>query len=115
MMAMRKWVWDEKLLEAIPAYSGGISLPEKVLIIFETVPLQERDELVLETYTLMMLGLASEIGSNGLSMRMAYGEGAITRLPREAGESLRKGLVNPARRACFDGSQGLGNRGLFVQ
>src|SRR5262249_9569922 len=78
-----------------------LSVPEIALVVRDPVPLQEREELLLEGHPPMMLSLPGQVRLDPIEVRRAHRECAVAGLPGEPGQG-GEGFRNPPRRIRLD-------------
>ena len=85
------------------------SFPQIALVVFNSVLLQQRNELVLKGHLAVVRLLIPDVGHNLIYLRNTHTERAILGLP---GKELliRKGVMHPLGRTAFDQLHGLGDR-----
>lgn len=84
----------------LKARSIGLSLPNKPLIEFHSVFLQERSVFILERACLEVLLLVRDVSSQCLQIRGADGKYPVTALLRKVGK-FRGLFLEPFRRGSF--------------
>lgn len=68
---------------------------QHLFFVLENVSFQERNQLVLERFHTVMLGLVDDVSDRVLDARHADADGSVALLPFKCLE-LRKRLVNPS-------------------
>ena len=83
------------------------SVPQIAFVVIDLVAYQQREKLLLECLSLVVLPLILDVGDHVLELRLAHSEGSVTILPCKTGERGELG-VNPGGRTAFDQLRGFG-------
>ena len=85
------------------------SFPQIPVVVFDSMFLQQREELFLETHFTMMLFLSFDVIDDSIQLRNTGTEGAIFGLPGKE-TLIRKCFMDPFRGASLDELHRFGNR-----
>jgi len=85
------------------------SLPQVPVVVFDSMFLQQGEELFLEAHFTMMLFLGFDVTNDSIQLRETYGERAIFGLPGKE-TLIGECFMNPFRGASLDELHGFGNR-----
>jgi hypothetical protein len=85
------------------------SFPQISVVVFDSMFLQQREELFLETHFTMMLFLSFDVIDDSIQLRNAGTEGAILGLPGKE-TLIGKCFMHPFRGASLDQLHGFGDR-----
>src|SRR6516162_548066 len=81
------------------------SVPEISLVVLDSMPSQEREELLLKGHLPVMLGLPRQVSPDLLAMRSAHREHAVTGLPGEIRQRVGKRLMKPTGGTRLDNAK----------
>src|SRR3989339_1971181 len=90
-------------------WSVALSIPDVPLVVLDPVPLQEREELLLESLLAMVFGLRLNVADRSFHLGNADAERAVSFLPGKIAV-FGEGVMDPPGGTALDQLNGLGDR-----